>query len=323
MEVRVLALSNKNTAQMKAAVTVSRLYYIDKISQTAIAKKLKMSRPTISRLLQLAQDNNIVQITINNPFEEVSDLPKQLAAKYGLKKVLIADQVGSSYNSILDQIGQVCANYLGSIVQDNDIIGLTWGNTMAAIARFLQPSTKKNVQTVYLKGTVSNSTHNNYSSIITQRFNAAFHTQTEILPVPVIFDNQKTRDLVLQDQFIKRIIQQGKDAQIALFTVGTTRPDAMLFQLGYFTDQQTDYLEQHAVGDILSQFITKDGKIAAPQIAERTVSLPLENLKQKRKSILVAGGIEKVPAIHAALTGHYANVLITDVNDAEKLLAMD
>lgn len=318
-----MALSNKKAVQIKAAVTVSRLYYIDKISQTAIAKKLKMSRPTISRLLQLAQDNNIVQITINNPFEEVSDLPAQLAAKYGLKKVLIADQVGDSYESILNQIGQIAARYLGSIVRDNDTIGLTWGNTMAVIARFLQPSTKKNVHTVYLKGTVSNSTHNNYSNIITQHFNANFHTQTEILPVPVIFDHQKTRDLVLQDQFIKRIIQQGKAAEIALFTVGTTRPDAMLFQLGYFTNQQTHYLEQHAVGDILSQFITKNGQIAAPEIAKRTISLPLDNLKKKRESILVAGGMEKVPAIHAALRGEYANVLITDLKDAERLFAME
>lgn len=315
-----MALANKNAAQLKAAVTVSRLYYIDKISQTAIAQKLKLSRPTVSRLLQLAQDQNIVQITINNPFEQVSSLPQKLAHKYQLKRVLIADQVGASYHSILNQLGALAANYLGTVVQDNDTIGLTWGTTMAAIAKHLQPSTKKNVQTVYLKGTVSNSSRNNYSSIITKQFNESFHTQTEILPVPVIFDNQKTRDLVLQDQFIKRIIKQGQDAQIALFTVGTTRPEAMLFQLGYFTQQQIHFLESHSVGDILSQFITKDGQLASPQIAQRTVSLSLNELKHKRESILVAGGVEKVPAIHAALMGGYANVLITDLTDAEKLL---
>ena len=96
----------------------------------------------------------------------------------------------------------------------------------------------------------------------------------------------------------------------------------MLFQLGYFTQQQIDFLEAHAVGDVLSQFITKNGTIAASKIAERTVSLPLADLKHKRQSILVAGGIEKLPAIHAAFTGGYANVLITDLNNAEKLLKM-
>lgn len=314
--------ATKNTAQVEAAVTASRLYYIDKLSQTAIAKKLNISRPTVSRLLQLAQDQGIVQIKINNPFEQASTLPSQLADKYGLQHVLVADQVGESYEIILNQIGQLCAHYLTKVVQDDDTIGLTWGTTMAAIAKHLQPSDKKNVQTVYLKGTVSNSTRNNYSSIITQRFNRAFHTQTEILPVPVIFDDQKTRDLVLQDQFIRRIIQKGRDCQIALFTVGTTRPDAMLFQLGYFNQQQTNFLEKNAVGDILSQFINKEGQLAAPEIAQRTVSLDLEELKTKRQSILVAGGVSKLPAIHAALIGHYANVLITDLRDAKQLLEM-
>ena len=143
-----MAITSKNSTQLKAAVKVSRLYYIDKISQTAIAQKLKLSRPTVSRLLQLAQDQQIVQIKINNPFEEVSDLPNELASKYGLQKVLIADQIGDSYSSILDQIGQISAQYLEQIVRDNDIIGLTWGTTMAAIARYLQPSPRKNVQTV-------------------------------------------------------------------------------------------------------------------------------------------------------------------------------
>ena len=98
-----MAITSKNSTQLKAAVKVSRLYYIDKISQTAIAQKLKLSRPTVSRLLQLAQDQQIVQIKINNPFEEVSDLPNELASKYGLQKVLIADQIGDSYSSILDK----------------------------------------------------------------------------------------------------------------------------------------------------------------------------------------------------------------------------
>ena len=82
------------------------------------------------------------------------------------------------------------------------------------------------------------------------------------------------------------------------------------------------FLEEHAVGDILSQFIDRDGQLASPKIAQRTVSLSLDELKHKRQSILAAGGIEKVPAIHAALVGGYANVLITDIRSAEKLLEM-
>ena len=145
------------------------------------------------------------------------------------------------------------------------------------------------------------------------------HTQTEILPVPVIFDNAETRDLVLQDQFIKEIIQKGEAAQIALFTVGTTQANALLFKLGYLDPEQIEFLKKNAVGDILSQFITQDDKLANLKLAKRTVSLPLNKLKEKRYSILVAGGVEKLSSIHACLLGGYANVLITDINNAQKL----
>lgn len=55
---------------------------------------------------------------------------------------------------------------------------------------------------------------------------------------------------------------------------------------------------------------------------KRTVSLPLNKLKEKRYSILVAGGIEKLTAIHACLLGGYANVLITDLANAQKLVKL-
>lgn len=315
-------MANKKAAQIQTAVEVSRLFYIDKVSQTAIAKKLGVSRPTVSRLLQYAQDEGIVEIKIHDPLDDVSGLDEVLANKYNLKKVIIADQIANSYENILDQLGRATANYLQKIVNDNDIIGLSWGHTMAAVAKYLQPSSCKNVQTVYLKGTVANSTHTNYSNVITQNFNRAFHNQTEILPVPVIFDNEKAHDIVLKDHFINKIAQKGRDANIALFTVGTTRPEAMLFQLGYFNHRTIEYLQEKAVGDIISQFIDKEGHIAAPQLSHRTMALSIDRLKKMEQSILVAGGMAKLPSIHAALVGGYPNVLITDLHDAEQLATM-
>ncbi len=50
------------------------------------------------------------------------------------------------------------------------------------------------------------------------------------------------------------------------------------------------------------------------------MAISLAALKATRQSILVAGGTNKLPAIRAALNGGYANVLVTDLNDAEALL---
>ena len=307
--------------QIKQAVTISRLYYLEGATQAQIAKQLNLSRPTISRALQYARDNNIVNIQVNDPLSNVDDLRAQLQRKYQLDDVVIAD-VGptGNYQEDLDLLGQAAAAYLPQIIQDNDTIGISWGRTLAAVARHLQPSDRKNVQVVYLKGTVANSTHNNFVVEVTKHFNACYHTQAEILPLPVIFDNQDIKKMVVKDRFIHSILTAAQQAQVALFTVGTTAPDATLFELGYLNKKEIAKLQKESVGDIVSQFVDADGQIVDPALTARTVALPIDQLKEKRQVVLVAGGMAKLPAIRAALAGRYANVLVTDTNVALHLI---
>lgn len=307
--------------QIKQAVTISRLYYLEGATQAQIAKQLNLSRPTISRALQYARDNNIVNIQVNDPLSNVDDLKAQLQRKYQLDDVVIAD-VGSAgnYQEDLDLLGQAAAAYLPQIIQDNDTIGISWGRTLAAVARHLQPSDRKNVQVVYLKGTVANSTHNNFVVEVTKHFNACYHTQAEILPLPVIFDNQDIKKMVVKDRFIHSILTAAQQAQVALFTVGTTAPDATLFELGYLSKEEIARLQKESVGDIVSQFVDVNGQIVDPALTARTVALPIEQLKEKRQAVLIAGGMAKLPTIRAALAGRYANVLVTDTNVALHLI---
>ncbi|KRM30411.1 transcriptional regulator, DeoR family [Agrilactobacillus composti DSM 18527 = JCM 14202] len=313
--------SSKNeTKKIRQILDISRYYYIDGLSQLEISKKMALSRPTVSRLLQQAKETGIVEIKINDPFQDINSLKEQLKKKYGLKEVIIALQTSNDLETIYDALGEEAARYLDKIVKNNDIIGISWGLTMKAIANHLTESQKDNVKIVQLKGSVANSQENNYSIDITSSFNKAFHTQSQILPLPVIFDNAKTKELVTKDHFIQSVIQEGYSANIALFTVGTTRPSAMLFRLGYLDQQHIDDLRKKSVGDVLSRFITSTGEIADPELDKRTVGLPLDKLHEKPYSILTAGGESKLHSIHAALLGGYANVLITDQNVAQKLL---
>ncbi|MEG0267834.1 MAG: sugar-binding domain-containing protein [Carnobacterium sp.] len=48
--------------------------------------------------------------------------------------------------------------------------------------------------------------------------------------------------------------------------------------------------------------------------------MELEELRHKKRSILVAGGHRKLAAINGALKGKYANVLIIDQFTAKELL---
>ncbi|WP_331279554.1 helix-turn-helix domain-containing protein [Tetragenococcus muriaticus] len=80
------------TAKLKQALTVAQLYYEDGLSQAAIAKKLQMSRPTISRFLQLAKEEGLVKIQVENPFVDYQDLSEILSEKYQLKIQVVPEQ---------------------------------------------------------------------------------------------------------------------------------------------------------------------------------------------------------------------------------------
>lgn len=309
-----------NRRQVKQAVEISKLYYLDGATQAEIAKKLDLSRPTISRALQFARDNKIVKIQVTDPLSDLSDLREQIKERYHLDEVVIATPERDGKAAILDALGSATAKYLARAVNDNDTIGISWGQTLAAVARYLQPSDRKNIRVVYLKGTVANSTHNNYVVEITKAFNKCYHTQAQILPLPVIFESREVKEMVVKDRFINEILTTGHQATVDLFTVGTTEPDATLFELGYLSDHQVADLQERSVGDIISQFVDGRGKIVDADLTARTVALPLNELKNTRQSILVAGGMNKLNSIKAALAGRYANVLVTDVVVAQHLI---
>lgn len=306
--------------QIQQAVEISRLYYLKGITQAQIAQQLKLSRPTVSRAIQFARDHQIVKIQISDPLNDVYALGQQISQQYHLERTIVVQPVDDLPTSLMAALGQATANYLPQVIRDGDTIGVSWGQTLAAVANHLQPSARKNVQVVYLKGTVANSTHNNFVVDVTKSFNHNYHTQSQILPLPVIFDNAAIKQMVMQDHFINSIFTTAEHTDVALFTVGTTDKDATLFHLGYLSDTEINKLQQIAVGDIISQFINQNGQIADPKLAARTMAIPLECLKETRQSILIAGGMNKLPAIKAALQGGYANVLVTDLHDAQALL---
>ena len=71
---------------------------------------------------------------------------------------------------------------------------------------------------------------------------------------------------------------------------------------------------------MLMHFIDKDGNLVGDEIEERIISTKLENLKDKDYIVAAAGGEEKLPIIHTAITHGLVNVLITDEVTAELLL---
>ncbi len=78
---------------------------------------------------------------------------------------------------------------------------------MYEIARKIVPQHVKGVEVVQLKGGISHSSVNTYANETIALFADAFQTTPRNLPLPVIFDNAVTKELVEQDRHIHHIIE--------------------------------------------------------------------------------------------------------------------
>ncbi|MDR6123223.1 deoxyribonucleoside regulator [Bacillus sp. SLBN-46] len=304
-------------------VEVAKLYYQLDYSQQDIAKKLGISRPTVSRLLMQAVQEGVVHIKICDPAEDVQELAAQVKELFQLKHCIVAPIPEYEDELIKDKLGEVSAGYLNDIVQSGDTIGITWGTTLFQLVKNLQPKNVKDVTVVQLNGGVSYSESNTYASEIINGLANAFHTTPHFLPVPAVVDHIVVKQAIIADRHVNKILELGKQANIAIFTVGEPGENSTLMHAGYFLDNDVEILRaNNTVGDICSRFIDIEGRISHEALNDRTIGIELSHLAEKEFGILIAGGNSKIDGIFGALKGKHANVLITDQYTAKALLEM-
>ncbi|WP_028389818.1 sugar-binding transcriptional regulator [Bacillus cihuensis] len=309
-----------NSEKIEKMVEAAKLYHLMDFSQMEVAKKLGVSRPTVSKILQQAREEGIVEIKIMDPSENCRMLEEELEEKFGLKKAIVVSVPIYEENVVKQAIGKGAADYVSSIVNDGDTIGITWGTTMYQVALHLKHKSVRDVKIIQLKGGVSHSQNKTYASEALNLFEKAFDAKLYQLPLPAIVDHIVVKQAIDADRHIRKLLTLGKEANIAIYTVGVPQNDSLLFQLGYFSEEDEKVISEHAVGDIASRFFDKDGHICNPDLNARTIGVELDDLKNKEHSILVAGGLKKIDGIRGAIKSKMSNVLITDANTAKILL---
>ncbi|WP_409290264.1 sugar-binding transcriptional regulator [Peribacillus sp. SCS-37] len=308
--------------KLSKVIEAAKLYYLLDYNQSEIAKKLGVSRPTVSRLLQSAKEKGIVQIRIVDSMLDCEKMESALEQKFNLKKAVVTSVPQYENHVIKNYLGEAAAGFLGEIVKDGDVIGVTWGTTLYHIGLELKQKFVRDVKVVQLKGGVSHSETSTYASEVLYLFGKAYNTPPMHLPLPAIVDHVVVKRAMEADRHIKKILDLGRSANIAVFTTGPIKPDSLLFRLDYFSEDDLKMIYEHAAGDICSRFYNKDGEVCNESLDERTLGIELQELKRKEYSILVAGGEHKINGIYGALRGGYANVLITDQMTAQFLLDM-
>jgi len=314
-------MDSQDRLQLLAAI--ADLYYVEKRSQAEIAEQYEYSRPTISRMLAEAHEKGLVDIRINYPLQRMTDLEAALRSRCGLALVNVADRGSLGYSRMLRLIGRLGAAYFDHI-ESPGVIGVSWGTAVYEVVTALQWRRIPDVRVVQMIGGVGDGAPNTDGPEVARLFAQALGGQHTLLNAPLIVSTQQTRDELLAGRQVRDVLALALQADYALVGIGSVdRERSSLIRAGYLTAEEITELEAAgAVGDICGVHFDAQGRILEVDVNRRRIGVDLAELAASACTVVgVAGGRVKAPAILGALRGGFLDVLITDSNAAQAILA--
>lgn len=312
-----------DTKKLQQIIRIAKYYYELGWGQIDIANHEGISKSTVSRMLQKAFDLGYVKVTIDYPVQAVESLSEQLKEKFSLKEVFVTPVLVEDEAVIMNDTCRVLAEQLERYLSHDTVVGVSWGRTMSCLADHLQPMKVKNLKVVQLNGAISHRMSATGASKIVDSLARAGNGKGYILPVPVLVDSEEIANTMKQDSYVRSILDLAEAATVTIFSVGSIAKDSILYQEGFFTEEEYKYmLRSGAVGDICSRYFDIEGKIISREQDKRTMGISPESLKKKHDKIAIVTGTSKVRSILGALRGQFIDILYTDEMTARELLKL-
>ncbi|MFZ7121920.1 MAG: sugar-binding transcriptional regulator [Eubacteriaceae bacterium] len=314
-------MSQKLNDKRDQLIAVSKLYYIEGLSQEEISKQLFVSRPTVSRLLKESLKKGIVQIRIDDISSHCLELAKQIEEKFGINKVIVAP---SSYNleESKQNVGASTALYLESAIKNGALLGIAWGTTLSYVVKNIRHNALKKTDVIQMLGGIGNKTQDTDANALALALASALDGDSYLLQAPFMVKSKVLRDLLMDEPYIKQHFEKAQDVSVALVGLGSVKPElSAQFRSGHITLEDAQRLKNEgAVGDICGRYIDINGNECRTSLTDRIITVSLKELIKIPKVIGVACGNEKKDIIIGALKGKYLDVLIIDKNAALVIL---
>jgi deoxyribonucleoside regulator len=306
------------------ALRAAQMYYLQDLTMDAIARELRTSRSTVSRLLSAARDTGLVQIQIRNPLDTGPELESLIRREYNVDVHVVPVLESLNEAETLDRVALQAARTIGPLVDSNAIIGVAWGSTLSAVSRHLTRKITHDTVVVQLNGAGNmHTTGITYASDIMRRFGSAYGARVEQFPVPAFFDHAATKAAMWNERSVQRILDLQARMSIAIFGVGSVEADypSHVYAGGYLDENDLRMLaHSDVVGDVATVFFRRDGSSDGILLNERSTGPALSQLRQVRRRICVVSGASKINGLRGALTAGLATDLILDEATARRLV---
>ena len=301
---------------------VARLYYLDGLGQSEVAKFAKVSQAKVSRLLALAKERGIVRITVADYDPRRRELEEQLRARFGLQNAIaIKSSDGLDGTDLRRAVGHFGAAAIDALIEPRDVVALAGGRTIHELVHHLPNSKTKSLTVVQAMGSVDSNVSvfdaQEVGRVMAQRLGGIFLS----LNTPAFIPEKRTRDALLALPQVSSVHEHLDRARVALVGLGTLA-NSVFVERGTLDAAMIRELERAgAVGEVCGRFLDRNGNECATGWRDRVIGVQIEQLRKIPQVIGVVSGADRSGAILAAIAGGVIKSLVIDEVGAAALLA--
>jgi central glycolytic genes regulator len=241
----------------------------------------------------------------------IRHLQDSLRRKLGIKEVVVVPGSLEEEEYVLNDMTKVASILLQQRLEENTVLGLTGGSTMAALAENLSAIRKmNNVTVVPVSGRDVEKQANTVVAQVARKLEAKYlllHASDTL--------SKDALQSVMNDPAINKVIATIKTTQCLVFGIG--RADEMAHRRELSQEQIEKLMKQRAVAESFGFYFTRDGKIVHEI---ETLGINYSDFLKIKNAIGVAGGAKKAEAIYTIARLKPEMVLVTDESAAMEIM---
>ncbi len=310
--------------ELRMIARVAQMYHVENQRQADIAKHLRMSQATVSRMLKRAQEEEIVRTTVISPSGTYADLETGLRKSFGLTEAIVVECSEDSDGPIMARIGEAAAHFIEATLQPEEVIGVSsWSETILKMVDNIHPmKSGKAKQIVQTLGGMGDPTVQIHANQLTTRLAKLTGGEAHLLSAPGVAQSREAKLVLLSDTYVRETMELFTKVTLAIVGIGAIEPSSMLSRSGnVFTSRElAEVKDAGGVGDISLRFFDAEGHTVKTPMDDRVIGMSLEELSQIGRVIALAGGASKTAAIKGALRTGVIDLLVTDKFTADRLL---
>lgn len=290
------------------------LYYDQKLTQQEIAGQMNLSRQTVSKLLNEAVRENIVEIRIHHPEANCKVLEKKLCEIFGIARCVVCS-VSSEDDAMCRMMTvKTAVDYILPLVRKGGLnIAVSWGRTVQEFIRTLPEIHTKDNVVFPLFGATDNGKSYFSSNELARKLAGKLDAEVKHAWFPYMPGSVADYELLKQLSYYKKMQAMWDMADLAILGIGSKEILEIFGETFGYSE-----IHRQAVGDVATHFFDENGRFV--NLYTNTLCASVDSIKNTKESIAIAYGKEKAAAIAGALRTKLIDTLIIDEYTAQRVL---